>query len=525
MTLPMSHPDSAACDHRGPVTTALSAAELQRAAARGSLWTLAHTVVGIPIAFVANTVVARSLGAANYGHLALITLFMGVAIALTNLGVSEGVQQWGAAANARGDAPLVDDILRASLGFHALVQLPLLVIVATVLGHGETVWVQAGLLTTAALPPLLGSSSLCISIENRTATSARISMLVNFITQLTLAVTAVLSHSPLGVWAVRNLVPTLCLPLNYQLLAPHRRRVAIQARLPRHMPQGFWPFCLLTCAAGLLGLLVVSRSEIVVLQWLGEPRMVGVFALAFGVAGQLRGPVEALLAPMLPSVAGIVEVHPDLVATALRQTLSVCALFTAGILLTVPLLTVSMPVIYGPEFAASAALLPALATAALAQAMINPLLAFARAQRAGGAVLTSNALSLAVDIAVACVLVPWLGVMGAVTAALAAQVTSTLLMAGIQVRHGTLSWVRLARTAIPLLLAIPVMAVPVAAWLSGQPALAGGLYLAGLGVWLGGTRRLLSTDEVNDLRRTASALPSLLRVTVTRGLTLLEARS
>ena len=51
----------------------LTAGELQRRAVAGSTWTAVHTVVSLPIAFVANAIVARSLGVSSYGHLAFLT--------------------------------------------------------------------------------------------------------------------------------------------------------------------------------------------------------------------------------------------------------------------------------------------------------------------------------------------------------------------------------------------------------------------------------------------------------------------
>jgi len=511
-----------AADAQAPVTEALSPAQLQRAAANGSLWTLLQTVLGIPIAFTANAVVARALGPAEYGDLAVISMLMSIAVLVTNLGVSQGVQQWGAAAHARGDASTVDDVLRASLGFHLLVQLPMLVAVALFVGRGQPVWLQFALLFWAVLPPALGSSSLCISIENRTASSAKLGLLVNLLTQAVVAVSAVLTHAPTAVWVSRSLVPVVCQPINRLLLTSHRRRVCLQARAPRRMPAGFWRFCLMTCAASLLGLLVTSRSEILVLEWLGDSQMVGAFALAFGIAAQLRGPIEALLAPMLPGVAGIVEAHPQLAERALHRAMGISAMLTAGILLGLPFLVAVTPLIYGSEFRASAALLPALAIATLAQALVNPLKAFAQAQRSGGRILASNVMSLTVDIAVACALVPWLGVVGAVVAAITAQVVSTYLMASIQVGRGITGWRQMCRSAAPLLVAVPVMVVPSTIWLLGEAWQAIALYVLGLVLWIVGMRNFLDSRQIDDIRIAAKALPRVTHRVAERGVRILE---
>jgi O-antigen/teichoic acid export membrane protein len=486
----------------------LTPGELQQAAASGAIWTLVHTLTAIPLAFAVNAVVARSLGAAEYGHLALITMAMAIISGVTNFGVSEAVQQWGAAAHARGDHAEVDRILRSSLGFHILVQLPLMTAAAFVLGHSQPGWVKVALLLSVMLPPLMGSSSLCINIENLTARSSRLSMATNLVMQAAVALVAVATHLPVAVWTARTLVPALTQPLNLLLLTPHRRRVAFSARLPRLMPAGFWRFSLLTAAAGFLGVLVVSRSEIVLLQWLGTPEMVGIFALAFGIASQLRGPVEALLAPMLPGIAGIVEVHPHLAAKTLLRSLRISALFSSAILLGLPLLVAALPAIYGQEFAKTAALLPVLAIAALMQALINPLLAFARAQHATGRILRSNLLSLGFDLALAAVLIRPLGVWGAVAAAVAAQTVSLLAMAAIQVRHSVLRWQDLARTCMPALLAGLAAVVTALIWQS-SPGLAWSVaaYLLAIAGWVAGTRFLLNSADLEDLRNVANILP------------------
>ena len=127
-------------------------ADIESAVVKGSLWTMIHVASSTPIAVIVNAVVARVLGPADYGRLALITLVVAVAGQVSNFSVSEGVVQWGAAAHARGDRTMVDRLLRASLGYHLLVQLPLLVIVVALLGRGAGPLVLGALLVSVAVP-------------------------------------------------------------------------------------------------------------------------------------------------------------------------------------------------------------------------------------------------------------------------------------------------------------------------------------------------------------------------------------
>jgi starch synthase len=488
------------------IQTPISAQDLQRSASHGSLWTMVHTVLAFPLAFVANAIVARSLGAENYGRLAIITLIMGLAIGVSNSGVTEGIQQWGAAAHARGDTKTVDELLRKSLGFHLLVQLPLLVVTACILGHDQPLPVLGALLIAAIFPTVLGTSSLCISVENLTGPAAKQFIVINALTQVTVTAVAAISHSSIAVWSARSAVGAIALPANFIILSAHRRRVVLQPRLPKEMPNGFWKFCVLTAAGGILGILITSRSEILVLQHFSSPAAVGVYALAFGVAAQMRGPVEALLAPLAPSIAGIVEVHPELARATMQRCLRIGSLLSAALLLMVPLVTALFPYIYGNEFYSSAELLPTLAVVALSQAIVNPLLAFARAQKLSGLLLIGNLVALAIDLGIAVLAAPSLGAWGAVVATAAAQLTMVLLLASFQVRRNLLTWRDLVEANIPMSAATLVVGCTTAAASYGLETQLM-TWMIGLAIWCCLLRRCLSIEARKDLEQVASMLP------------------
>src|SRR6266480_2338283 len=97
----------------------LPAAEIQRRAISGSSWTVLHILVSLPIAFVANAIVARSLGVSSYGHLAFLTAALALAYAFANFGFSNAVIQQGSRAEAGGRRTEANELLRRSLGFHA----------------------------------------------------------------------------------------------------------------------------------------------------------------------------------------------------------------------------------------------------------------------------------------------------------------------------------------------------------------------------------------------------------------------
>jgi O-antigen/teichoic acid export membrane protein len=356
---------------------------------------------------------------------------------------------------------------------------------------------------------------LRLSIENRTADAARLAMATNLVMQTAVASAAVLLRSPVAVWSARSLSFTGLLPASLWLLPRGQRRATLRPRLPRGLPAGFWRFATLTSAGALLSYLVASRIEVVALQRFGDARSVGVYALAFGIAIQLRSPIDALLTPLMPSVAGIVAVHPHLAGATLVRTLRVAAVLSGGVMVFVPCAAGLIPIVYGEQFATVSRLLLPLTAVAVFQSMTSPLLAFARAQRITVALIWAGALSLVLDIALAVALVPIWGVWGATIATTAAQLSTIAVLVTLQVRRGTVTWFGLSRAYAPFLLAV---GVSFSAVLLGEGAgahsmvLIEALYLGSVPIWLLLVRWTIRADEVADLATAVGSLPA----TITR---------
>jgi O-antigen/teichoic acid export membrane protein len=85
-----------------PGLAPIPAAELQRRAITGSIWTVINTIVYLPVAFVANAVVARTLGVTDYGHLAFLTVSLTLAIQFADFGFSTAFVQRGSRLEAAG---------------------------------------------------------------------------------------------------------------------------------------------------------------------------------------------------------------------------------------------------------------------------------------------------------------------------------------------------------------------------------------------------------------------------------------
>jgi O-antigen/teichoic acid export membrane protein len=157
-------------------------------------------------------------------------------------------------------------------------------------------------------------------------------------------------------------------------------------------------------------MLVFNRTELFILEALGEHQAVGIFALAFGLSLQLTAPERA--------------------REAFGRSTRVSAVVCGAILATVtPLLVSLIPVIYGRAFEAAAWMVVPLAMMALLRSVTNPVTAFTLARQKAGVRLRANVAALVVDLLLAVALIPLLGVWGAVIAAVGAQAVAVIWLA------------------------------------------------------------------------------------------------
>jgi O-antigen/teichoic acid export membrane protein len=465
----------------------LTVAELQRRAIAGSLWTALHVIVYLPVAFVANAIIARALGVTAYGHLAFLTVAIALAIPFSNLGFSTAVIQRGSSAEASGRRHEADDLLRRSFGFYLTVELPILVFIVAALTRGDPWWevsaVGAAVLSTC----LFSAAALSITIENRTAAAAKLSIGLNLVVQIATVCTALLTASASAVWAVRTLIPALGLALNLLLLGRDRRQAVLTFRLPRALGRSFWRFALLSWVAGLVALLVFSRSEIFLLEAYDQPEALGLFALAFGLSAQITAPADALIHPLLPAVAGIVASWPERAREAFERSTRVTALVCGAIAaVIVPTLVFAIPVIYGQGFHSASWLLIPLALVSTFQSANNPVNAFINARERAGLRLKAYLVALLFDIAIATALIPKIGAWGAVAAAVAGQLIAIGWLAAAEpfLRElGVVGTVRLYR-AFLIGVAVAGIALGAGALLQRWPDLVSAVAACGLGTGL-----------------------------------------
>ncbi|MDQ6739201.1 MAG: oligosaccharide flippase family protein, partial [Actinomycetota bacterium] len=318
-------------------------------------------LVSIPLAFFVNAFVARRLGPEGFGKLAVLTTSMALAMMITDLGAPWALTQFAAAAHARGEWRVSRELQGKLLAVRLLVQVPVMVVAgAFFLGAVPSRLLLFAVLAVATA--VLSAASFSLIIQNRTATQAWIGIVGNVLIQGAVLAAVLRTHLPADVWLARYAVG-LCIPaMALGALAGWERRGVVTPRLPRGFPAGFWAFALQMGFAGMLNSLVLTRSEIFVLQVDKQEVALGIFAVAFGLSQWITAPVEAMLGPLLPAAAAVVHAHPQYARAALLRALRYSAVF-GGLVnaAVIPTMFVLIPHIYSRRFSGAAILFVPLA--------------------------------------------------------------------------------------------------------------------------------------------------------------------
>lgn len=412
-----------------------------------------HTLVSVPLAFVVNIVVARAIGVVDYGHLAFLSTVMDVMAGVISLGVGAGLIQFASKAHAAGRTGEVQQLLSKSQGFRLLIDLPIMSLVVLGLAHTQPWILAVAIIFGVVAPAALSGAPACLSIENKTAAGAKNAMVINLLTQVAVLLAVFTVGQADAIWAARIAMSGAAAALAMLWISPAYRRAVLRPRLPQDFPPGFWAFALPTGAASVLGTLVVSRTEVVALTWLGQPAAAGIFALAFGLAVHLFSPAQALIGPLIPAISGLAEVDPEAIEPAFRRTMrgtsTIVAVMIAG---AVPLFAGLLIPLYGAQYAEAVPIFVALGIGAGLLVMGGPMMAFVQARLNGRAVLRANVVALALDIVLVLALIPPFGAWGAAIANIAAALTRMLLLAAPELTALGLRWTEFGRLVLPALL-------------------------------------------------------------------------
>lgn len=502
--------DGPATPGAGVATEVMTRGELQDRAIKGVLWTLLHVAVSLPLAFAVNVLIARTLGVVDFGRLAYLTTVLGLVATVFDLGVGTGVVQFGSKAHAAGRYDEVKRILTAAQGYRVLVGFPVVATAVILLVDVDPFLMAIAIVFGVALPCALGGAGDALGIENKTAQGAQSVMIVNLATQILVVLAATTVGTADSIWAVRLIASGLGALVFLAFVARMYRRALLRPRF-RRFPPGFWKFALPAGAAGMVEAFVSSRSEVLVLTWMSATEAAGVFALAFGLSIHLFAPAQALLGPLVPAISGLREVDADSVGRALSRTLRASSTAMAPIVAAaLPAFAFLVPLIYGEEFSDVPEVLLALGVSGGLLLISGPIRAFVMARLKGTWMLWMNLVSLAVSLGLMMLLVPHLGVWGAVVANVSSAAVLVGLLLATEVRAVGIGAAQVLRDVAPFLLAVVVCA---ASWW-GTSWLAWGAVpsavLAGLvgAVLLVGAVRLTRTGLTpEDAEAVGRALP------------------
>lgn len=408
----------------GSAPERLDRAQLQNRAVSGAMWTLLHVALSLPLAFVVNILLARVLGVADYGRLAYLTMVMEIVRVIVMVGVGNGLIQFGAKAHSTGDHATVKSLLRRTQGFRVLVGAPILTGVVLLLADVPVVLLVLAILFGIWVPAGFGGATAALTIQNDTARAARLAMVMNLVTQA-VVVTAVLSMpKPDVVWSARMVVGGVSVIVAIFLVQRRYRRAVLTPRWPSGMPAGFWRYAVPMGLTGIVASIALSRSEVVLLEHLSTAEEVGLYAMAFGLAGHLFAPAQALLNPLTPAISALREVEVTAIKEAFRRTVRMSSAI-AGLIIAVggPVLALLVPVLYGEAFAPAGSLVFALVVVSGFLIVTYPMQTFVTARLRAGSTLTVNALSLVATVVVALLLIPSVGAWGAVMGKFAVVLT------------------------------------------------------------------------------------------------------
>lgn len=418
----MSDPDSGG-------SPTLGRRELQDRAIKGAMWTGIHTLVSLPLAFAVNILLARVLGVVGYGRLAYLTTLITIASSLASLGVTSALIQFGSKAHAAGRHGQVQRLLSGAQGFQLLVVGP--VIAAAVIAFVE---VEPWLLVIALVfgvgaPALLSNAHPALTIENRTDRSAQITMVGNVVIQSCVVLAVLTVGTADAVWSARVIATGVLLLLPLVIISRRYRAAVVRPRPPWTLPRTFWRFAIPTGLAGALGALTSNRVEVLLLDWFADPVAMGLFGLAFGLAGHLFAPAQALVGPLVPAVSALTEVDTGMVRTAFLRTSRVAATVGGGLVATaLPALAVLVPLLYGDQFRDAADHVVVLGMAGAVMLIGSPTAAFLLARLGAARMLWINIAVLVVNIGAGLALIPLIGVWGATACCAAGMLVRAALL-------------------------------------------------------------------------------------------------
>lgn len=407
----------------------INARELQSRLLTGVSWSMVSVAVSIPLALLVSVVLARTLGPAGFARYAFLAFTAPLVVwAATDFGVEGSAVRLASQSLASGDLAAGGAILGKALGWN-LARLPIVCVLVLLLARPAP-WAAAVIVASLVLLHAASGAKLSLLAENRAAVQARLSFVAGVVASAVTIAAALLGATPTSIWALGFSCAAIVVPGQIFAADARLRRSVLTPRMPLRLPTGFWTYGIGSFAIALAGMLVFSRSEILILQVLHRREALAVFALAAGLAQRMTMPIETLLGPLIPALAALDAAHPERLQAGFARALRLCLggiAFAGGAGLAG--IAFAAPLLFGRAYRDVGAVFAALAVAALARAATQPFAALAYAVGRPQLLFVPLGVALALDTAIAFASIPFIGVWGAVAANMVGVASGLLLLA------------------------------------------------------------------------------------------------
>jgi len=404
---------------------------------RNTVWHAGVTVVGLLVGLLMSAVLARGLGPALMGDFAYIGWAARLLETVAMLAFGLAAVRYTATARAQGDPALAIGILRflvrRQLGATAVV---VVVVIPAILAFAPASlrWpfvIAVLTLFPETLEAMWMRGTYGAQRYDLTARNSTIKMSVQLLATVAALAGGLGLVGAFAAGTVATMVGCALQRRSAQALYP-----PAAASVPPGLRREIRDFVLPLSAVAVFQKLIWDRSEVFVLRFYVGPEDIAFYSLAFGLVARamiLPGMVVGALLPAFSALHGQGDLHEFRVVyrSAIRYAALIGTPLAAVI---VGVATPTIELLYGAPYLPVVPLLRLLIAMALLGAVRDVAWLALEATGARRAMLTAAGTSFAVDLALAVVLIPRFGVMGAVAAAGTAQ-TLLSLWSFIAIRH------------------------------------------------------------------------------------------
>lgn len=440
---------------------------------RGAAWNTTSRIVPQLYVLAISIAGARLLGAEQFGRQSFIAFVELSLILFLSGGISITATRFVGDLLGRQQAAAMASLVRWVWRVEAVAAVlggSILVIAAAAGAEPEAAWVLAAVACTLAI--LHAAPSALLTGAQRWRAASLVGLVTGAGSTVAIILVLAAGGGITGMFAVEAAVVAVNLGWTALLarramseVIPAGRRRPLAGTAWRTLRRDLWRYAIPTSYGVLLSIVVWRRSEFFFLDFYSTDTQIALYSVVFAVVAALIQLPDAIAAITLPAVATVSGAgQADRVRTgfsrALRLVLLASLPVTAVAFALGPTL---LRVVYGPEFRDTASVLLIM----LAPFPLLPLLSLSRAVLAGlgrlRVPLSIETGAAALNVALAFLLVPDHGAVGAAVANVAAQATgAALVLAYSLVAVGAPGW------------------RPFSVWRAGVAAVA-----AGLVGWLG----------------------------------------